>query len=299
MYSYLANPLFLFAALSSFTRIPFTEAFAIHDNQLVGEIALGFCALRIDGQLQHLEADCASPADGGTVSCVCCTQCYPRDDIALPSMNKGDDDSGANQSDDWGNPSVPDPPTPSPTPAPTSQPPSPAPTPEPTPSPTAGPTPAPTTFTPKPTSACGGISQQAWKEAVANGLAGAGTSSRSTLLTNGSPQAKALRWILNTDPMQLCPGDERIEQRYLAALFFYSTNGGNWLDKGSGNQRYLGSAGECYWTGIKCNAYGEITHIEFGKWIDVTCMQEIMLSFLHYLTVLLPSSFYYHRKQWS
>eukprot|EP00562_Extubocellulus_spinifer_P003752 CAMPEP_0178536250 /NCGR_PEP_ID=MMETSP0696-20121128/35978_1 /TAXON_ID=265572 /ORGANISM="Extubocellulus spinifer, Strain CCMP396" /LENGTH=1142 /DNA_ID=CAMNT_0020168443 /DNA_START=316 /DNA_END=3745 /DNA_ORIENTATION=- len=248
-------------ALGSLQKL---QVFAIHDNQLSGNIALGFCALRIEGQLEYLEADCSSPADGGTVcpadggtvTCVCCTTCYPNDGS---STNRDD----GNYGDDLGNPSVPDPPTDAPSTASPSSSPTASPSKQPTPNPTAEPTYAPSPFTSPPTAMCGGISKSARREAIANTLAGAGVSTRGNLLTTGSPQAQALWWILNKDPTQMCPGDERLAQRYLAALFYYSTNGQNWVEKGTGNQEFLGSAGECLWMGITCNRDGEITHIEF------------------------------------
>ena len=228
----------------------FVEVFSVQENQMNGGIALGFCNLRISGHLEHLEADCSSPANGGTVDCVCCTKCYPYDDS---SLNNAD---GVRNGED---PIIS-------TPSPTSEAPSPKPTRRPTTEPTHEPTPEPTNapspFTNAPTRACGGINKSAWKESIINMLASSGVSTRSSLLTNGSPQAKAVWWILNQDPMRLCPGDDRIQQRYLAALFYYSTDGPNWLDTGNGDQKFLGSASECYWMGLQCNAYGEVTHIE-------------------------------------
>lgn len=257
-FSALYELIFCHHYLLVYTFIPINiEVFAIQDNQLIGNIALGFCALRIEGQLKYLEADCATPSDGGSVSCVCCTDCYPNGGA---QTNRDD----GNYGDDMGNRSELDPPTPAPSKAPPSASPTASPSTLPTPNPTAGPTPAPTTFTASPTVLCS-MSKSARKEAITNDLAGASISTRSNLLTNGSPQAQALWWLLNKDSTQLCPGDERIEQRYLAALFYYSTNGQNWIEQGTGNQEFLGSAGECFWMGITCNRDGEITHIEFGK----------------------------------
>lgn len=228
----------------------FEEVFSVQENQMNGGIALGFCNLRISGHLEHLEADCSSPVEGGTVDCVCCTKCYPYDGSSLNNADGAGNGEGPIIF----------------TPSPTSEVPSPKPTRSPTTKPTHRPTPEPTNapspFTNSPTRACGGINKSAWKESIVNMLASSGASTRSSLLTNGSPQAKAVWWILNQDPMRLCPGDERIKQRYLAALFYYSTDGPNWIDTGNGDQKFLGSASECYWMGLQCNANGEITHIE-------------------------------------
>ena len=227
------------------------EVFSVQQNQIDGGLALGFCNLRISGYLKYLEADCSSPADGGSVNCVCCTKCYPYDDSLLNNAESIGNGGGSIIN------TVPSLTTEAPSPKPTGRP-----TTEPTHNPTLEPTSEPSPFTNSPTEACNGINTSAWKESIINMLAASGVSTRSSLLTNGSPQAKAVWWILNRDPMRLCPGDERIEQRYLAALFYYSMDGPNWLDRGTGDQKFLGSASECYWMGLKCNPYGEITHID-------------------------------------
>ncbi|KAL7518120.1 hypothetical protein ACHAWX_002979 [Stephanocyclus meneghinianus] len=55
-------------------------------------------------------------------------------------------------------------------------------------------------------------------------------STRVDLNTANSPQNLALNWILNDDLAQICPSDDAVErdviiQRYVIALFYYSTNG--------------------------------------------------------------------------
>jgi hypothetical protein len=45
-----------------------------------------------------------------------------------------------------------------------------------------------------------------------------------------SPQAQALDWIINQDAVTICPDDNSCQplQRYTLAVFYFSTNGGEW-----------------------------------------------------------------------
>mmetsp|Transcript_14530 Transcript_14530/g.30555 ORF Transcript_14530/g.30555 Transcript_14530/m.30555 type:complete len:529 (+) Transcript_14530:57-1643(+) len=104
------------------------------------------------------------------------------------------------------------------------------------------------------------------------------------IATPGSPQQRALDWIINEDAMVACPSDMLI-QRYVLAVFYYSTDGDNWKicnapdDFGSteaiesanqacnltttnataifpddirGTNAWLSPDSECLWGGVSC-----------------------------------------------
>jgi len=67
-----------------------------------------------------------------------------------------------------------------------------------------------------------------------------------------------------------CP-DEKIVQRWVMAVFYYSTSGDSWFKcsvTGSdpcGSGRFLSDSSECEWAGITCNNQDCVTEIEFEK----------------------------------
>jgi len=73
---------------------------------------------------------------------------------------------------------------------------------------------------------------------------------------SGSAQQRALDFVitLNPDP---CGEDPYDIQRYVAAVFYYSTGGDDWENSGN----YLSSEDECNWDGISCNDDNLITSI--------------------------------------
>ncbi|KAL9182596.1 hypothetical protein ACHAXT_013248 [Thalassiosira profunda] len=46
----------------------------------------------------------------------------------------------------------------------------------------------------------------------------------------GSPQQKALDWLVDEDSSRLCPDDDNLVQRYTLAAFYYSTGGDAWKE---------------------------------------------------------------------
>ncbi|EED87556.1 predicted protein [Thalassiosira pseudonana CCMP1335] len=61
------------------------------------------------------------------------------------------------------------------------------------------------------------------------------------LKQDGSPQNKALEWIVNLDLSEVCPSDDAavqqlIVQRYVMAVFYYSTNGDEWKECSAPNR---------------------------------------------------------------
>jgi len=88
-----------------------------------------------------------------------------------------------------------------------------------------------------------------------------------------TPQWRAFRWIVDDDEMQLCPGiakDDKILQRYTAAVLYFSTGGDDWTRCSRHltspcivGGRFLGSNSECVWYGVSCNLSGKILRINF------------------------------------
>lgn len=88
------------------------------------------------------------------------------------------------------------------------------------------------------------------------------------LNTAGTPQKLAVDWLLDEDTMQVCPGDKKIVQRYVMALFYFSTAGSSWLECSknglcSEGKNFLDGASECEWGGLACNNDNCITQIVF------------------------------------
>eukprot|EP00546_Thalassionema_frauenfeldii_P010805 CAMPEP_0178930374 /NCGR_PEP_ID=MMETSP0786-20121207/21184_1 /TAXON_ID=186022 /ORGANISM="Thalassionema frauenfeldii, Strain CCMP 1798" /LENGTH=353 /DNA_ID=CAMNT_0020606863 /DNA_START=1 /DNA_END=1060 /DNA_ORIENTATION=+ len=70
---------------------------------------------------------------------------------------------------------------------------------------------------------------------------------------DGSPQARALNWLLDEDPLVLLESTVnipagRIFQRYILATLFFRMEGDRWNRKGN----WLTSTHECNWIGISC-----------------------------------------------
>eukprot|EP00978_Attheya_sp_CCMP212_P020603 scaffold59150_cov40-Attheya_sp.AAC.1 len=105
----------------------------------------------------------------------------------------------------------------------------------------------------------------------------------------GSPQNLALQWIVENDGLQISPDDPTLTQRYVMAVFYYSTNGDDWIncnDENSANpspciaidgtnsinnqdfspcypnatEPWLSSASECEWCGNSCNNNGRFPY---------------------------------------
>lgn len=94
-------------------------------------------------------------------------------------------------------------------------------------------------------------------------------SSMDDLTTFGSPQYRASRWIYNFDPLLRDLSHPRLMQRYIAAVFYYSTSKGEgWADCFPGDvgctsdsqQSWLSAYDECQWYGFaECNEDGFLT----------------------------------------
>jgi hypothetical protein len=100
-----------------------------------------------------------------------------------------------------------------------------------------------------------------------------------SLIRNGSTsQGMATNWIINQDIRRLCADDEKLVQRWVMAVIYFSTGGSEWNQCSAvgsdscgaefpfvNKRRFLSPNSECQWAGVTCNAQACITEIEFGK----------------------------------
>ena len=88
----------------------------------------------------------------------------------------------------------------------------------------------------------------------------------------------AYEFITEDDGAQLCPDDDNLTQRYIAAVLYYSTEGDGWtecfegdrdcgkgISKYGGKEAFLSEDGECEWAGLTCNRSGQLERIELCK----------------------------------
>ena len=90
-------------------------------------------------------------------------------------------------------------------------------------------------------------------------------------------QGMATDWLIYNDTRKVCPDDDKLVQRWVMAVVYFSTGGQKWVQCSAddemlcGNsepffqqQPFLSESNECQWAGISCNANACITEIEFG-----------------------------------
>ena len=112
-----------------------------------------------------------------------------------------------------------------------------------------------------------------------------------------SPQAKALDWIANRDPLQRSVEDVRFLQRYVCAVFYYSTGGDEWSDCSEGDQvcrdpqseSFLSGSDECSWFGNTCKENKRIYKIYHGQIFGVVVVTTISLLLVSLLVAPLMS----------
>lgn len=94
------------------------------------------------------------------------------------------------------------------------------------------------------------------------------------LLNPDTPTGMAYEYIVFSDPLQLCPGEEpQLSQRFVLSTLYYSTSGDGWLscfqddtNCDAGASWLTGDDSECQWAGISCGEVtGEVAEIELGK----------------------------------
>lgn len=93
------------------------------------------------------------------------------------------------------------------------------------------------------------------------------------MVTEGSAQSRAWTWLLEEDDLYICPADSNVVQRYVMAVFYYSTLGDSWFScanndntpcpRGADTYRWLTGANECNWFGIDCDKNGVVTGMVF------------------------------------
>lgn len=86
-----------------------------------------------------------------------------------------------------------------------------------------------------------------------------------------TPQSKALEWIQDTDSAELCPNSRFLVQRYIMAVFYFSTSGDQWKSCSANDENscqgenFLSRSHECFWGGVECNGQREIIWIHLDK----------------------------------
>ena len=93
------------------------------------------------------------------------------------------------------------------------------------------------------------------------------------LMTPNTAQYRAIRWLYHDDPADLRNiSDARLFQRYIAAVFYYSTSQGRgWYECYPGDRKctkteWLSLSDECEWYGFtKCDENGFVTRFIIGK----------------------------------
>lgn len=102
------------------------------------------------------------------------------------------------------------------------------------------------------------------------------------LMTPGTAQYRAIRWLYHDDPAgRRDINDDRLFQRYIAAVFYYSTSRGRgWHDCYPGDvactsnskKEWFGPWDECEWYGfVQCDENGFVTRFIISKFKMVVC----------------------------
>jgi hypothetical protein len=86
------------------------------------------------------------------------------------------------------------------------------------------------------------------------------------------PVYMAFDWIIDGDPLHLCPDDANLAQRYVLSLLYFSTGGDNWMKcRRDGlapciEENFLSGSHECEWGGITCDSLKRVKNLNIGKW---------------------------------
>jgi len=93
----------------------------------------------------------------------------------------------------------------------------------------------------------------------------------------GTPQNQAADWLINLDQDYTCPDDINLSQRYIMAVFYFSTEGNDWARCSApsnffneeaiaqanrlcqltlGGNAWLTPGIECEWAGLLCETFG-------------------------------------------
>ena len=93
------------------------------------------------------------------------------------------------------------------------------------------------------------------------------------LSESNTPQFNAAKWLIHEDTdFFVCPGDKKLIQRYIMAVFYFATGGDLWSQCNAAinsfcpqGDRFLTGVSECRWGGTSCDEQGRMTNITFGK----------------------------------
>jgi len=85
-----------------------------------------------------------------------------------------------------------------------------------------------------------------------------------------SPQSEALDWIIYDDQISLCPGDDKLVQRYALTVIYFALGGDFWMDCGRFSSmcegvKFLSEDSECAWDGILCDDDGFVKEIHLDE----------------------------------
>lgn len=83
-----------------------------------------------------------------------------------------------------------------------------------------------------------GMSRNQRARMILNQITASEVSKNRDLVRDRTPQSKALDWVVSQDGAQLCPDDPRVLQRYILAVFYYSTDGDNWAECSEGSMNF-------------------------------------------------------------
>ena len=81
-----------------------------------------------------------------------------------------------------------------------------------------------------------------------------------------SPQYQALVWVSDQDKLSDTEDIEKLNVRYILAVFYYSMNGPNWLDS---SDWLDGELDECAWQRLECDQSGLVTDITEGADVNI------------------------------
>jgi len=111
-----------------------------------------------------------------------------------------------------------------------------------------------------------------------------GVSGNEPFTNSLSAQSQAASWLIGRDEFFVCPGvrDKKLIQRYILAVFYFSTEGGNWSECFANDDTcgtstndfedqvaYLSPENECDWAGSSCDIDLCITRIIFEENINL------------------------------
>jgi len=85
-----------------------------------------------------------------------------------------------------------------------------------------------------------------------------------------SPQSQAYNWIVDGDPMALCPGDAKLVERYILAVLSFSLSSDSWtrcsISPAECDAALFLSGGDiCEWEGIGCDSNGSVTALRLDE----------------------------------